>query len=86
MRDELKIWRENYVNIQEIMDEYLQLKERSQMLRQEVRIVYLWLDGLVFMAHINLLTFNNVLSPILFVVFNSIEQYLLLSLHQVHQC
>jgi hypothetical protein len=36
VRDELRIWRENYVNIQDLMDEYIQLKERSQLLRDEV--------------------------------------------------
>lgn len=36
VRDELRIWRENYVNIQDLMDEYTTLKERSQLLRDEV--------------------------------------------------
>ena len=36
VRDELKVWRDNFVNIQDLMDEYLQLKERSKLLRDEV--------------------------------------------------
>ena len=40
MRDELKVWRENFVNIQDLMDEYVQLKERSKLLRDEVYDVH----------------------------------------------
>ena len=43
MRDELRIWKENYVNIQDLMDEYIQLKERSQLLRDEVISFYLFI-------------------------------------------
>ncbi|CAB4024785.1 formin CG32138 isoform X1 [Paramuricea clavata] len=39
VRDELRIWKENYVNIQDLMDEYIQLKERSQLLRDEVDLL-----------------------------------------------
>ena len=36
IRHELSVWKENFVNIQDLMDEYTQLKERSQLLRDEV--------------------------------------------------
>lgn len=36
VREELRVWKENFVNIQDLMDEYEQLKERAQLLRDEV--------------------------------------------------
>ena len=44
VRHELSVWKENFVNIQDLMDDYTQLKERSQLLRDEVCVTALCLD------------------------------------------
>ena len=38
VRDALKTWQDNYVNVQGVMDEFVSLRERTKYLRDEVRV------------------------------------------------
>ncbi|XP_048575973.1 formin-like protein isoform X2 [Nematostella vectensis] len=39
VREALKIWRDNYINVQNVMDEFVTLRERSKYLRDEVDLL-----------------------------------------------
>lgn len=37
VREALKIWQDNYIHVQGVMDEFVTLRERTKYLRDEVR-------------------------------------------------
>ena len=39
VREAIKIWQDNYIHVQGIMDEFVTLRERTKYLRDEVRNV-----------------------------------------------
>ena len=41
VRQCLKTWQENYINVQNVMDEFVSLRERTKYLRDEVSSLYL---------------------------------------------
>lgn len=48
VRDALKTWRDGYINVQKVMDEFVTLRERTKYLRDEVnkRILFIFTLGL----------------------------------------